>query len=288
MSTGALAVGSRSSRRWSSTMLIVFFIFMSVSFAFPLLWVLSLSLKDVSQVYQFPPRLFPAPATLANYRYILTSTRVPTYLWNSVKIVGTSVIGALLVSFPAAYGISRFRMRGKGTVMFLLLVVQMLSPMIIAIPLYRYFIVLGLLNTHAGVILIYIALQAPFATWVLKGFLDSLSTELDDAALIDGCNRYQCLTRIILPNAMPGLTSAVIIISVRAWSQFIIPFMFLSRERLMPIAVGILNYAETEEVILVHLLGAAAIVAVLPTVAVFIALQRYIVSALAAGGSSKG
>ena len=270
-----------SRTKWPQVLLFASYVAIIVAFLFPLIWVFSLSLKGVGEVYSFPPRIIPENVTLQNYGYIFWRTRVPLYLWNSAKITVLTILGSLLISIPFAYALSRFRVRFRGNLLFILLMFQMLSPMIIAVPLYRYYVQIGLVNTHVGVVLIYIALQGPFATWILKGFFDSLPTSLDDAALIDGCNRFEALRRVILPNSLPGLMSATIIISVRSWSQFIVPFVLLESERLLPISVGILNYSETEEQILLHLLATASIVSVLPTIGLFVVLQRFIVGALA-------
>lgn len=252
-------------------------------FLFPVLWVFSLSLKDVRQVFQYPPQLIPEAPSWANYQFLLTRSQIPTYIWNSMKIVFMTVVGTILVATPAAYALSRFRIPRKRLVLFLILAFQMLSPMVIAIPLYRYFNQLNLINSHWGVILVYVAWQAPFATWVLKGFIDSIPIELDEAAMIDGATRWQSMLRVIMPVSLPGLTSAMIMIAINSWSQFIIPFVLIDSQALMPVSVGILNFQNTQEAIQVHLLAAASILATLPALAVFIILQRFIVRALTAG-----
>jgi len=252
-------------------------------FLLPVLWVFSLSLKDVRQVFQYPPRLIPEAPSWANYQFLLTRSQIPTYIWNSMKIVFMTVMGTILVATPAAYALSRFRIPRKRLVLFLILAFQMLSPMVIAIPLYRYFNQLNLINSHWGVILVYVAWQAPFATWVLKGFIDSIPIELDEAAMIDGATRWQSMLRVIMPVSLPGLTSAMIMIAINSWSQFIIPFVLIDSQALMPVSVGILNFQNTQEAIQVHLLAAASILATLPALAVFIILQRFIVRALTAG-----
>ena len=253
------------------------------AFIVPLLWVLSLSLKTLREAYAYPPALAPLHPTVANYVAVWTTTPVVRYFLNSVEIVAVAVVGSLAVSVPFAYALSRFRFRGKPLALFSLLVVRMISPVIIIVPLYRYYAALGLLDTLPGVAAVYVATQAPVATWVLKGFFDTIPGDLDHAAMIDGCSRFQALTRVVLPVSLPGLAAAVIFDFIFGWSQFLIPFVLLTDSKRFPISVGILNYQSTAESISIHLLAAASVIAILPVMAVFVLLQRYIVFALTAG-----
>lgn len=252
-------------------------------FVAPLGWVVSLSLKTLREAYAYPPALFPPRPTIANYIAVWTTTPVVRYFVNSLEIVAIAVLGSLAVSVPFAYALSRFRFRGKPLALFGLLVVRMISPVIIIVPLYRYYAAFGLLDTLAGVAAVYVATQAPVATWVLKGFFDTIPGDLDHAAMIDGCSRLQALIRVVLPVSLPGIAAAVIFDVIFGWSQFLIPFVLLTDSKHFPIAVGILNYQSTAESISIHLLAAASIIAILPVVVVFVLLQRYIVFALTAG-----
>ena len=253
------------------------------AFVVPLLWVLSLSLKTLREAYTYPPTLVPLRPTIDNYIAVWTTTPVVRYFFNSIKIVLVAVLGSLAVSIPFAYALSRFRFHGKSLALFSLLVVRMISPVIIIVPLYRYYAALGLLDTLVGVAAVYVATQAPVATWVLKGFFDTVPADLDHAALIDGCSRLQALIHVVLPVSLPGIAAVVIFDAIFGWSQFLIPFVLLTDSKLFPISVGILNYQSTAESISIHLLSAASIMAVLPVVVLFVFLQRYIIFALTAG-----
>jgi len=162
---------------------------------------------------------------------------------------------------------------------------QMISQLIIAIPLYRYFIKLGMLNSHFGLILIYITVQIPFITWILKGFFDSIPIQLDEAAIIDGYSEYQILFYILLPLAMPGIATALVFNTINAWGNFIIPFIFINDTQLFPISVGILNYADsqTEGEVTIHLMATASVLGLVPALVIIVGLQRLIVGALTAG-----
>ena len=257
--------------------------FIIVFFLFPLFWVLSMSLKTVPQLFATPPVWFPFPPQFSNYTYVLTNTPILSYLANSALIVLLTVFFALLVATLAAYGFSRFTFRYKKPSLMAVLVFQMISPVVISIPLYRIFASFNLLNNYASVILVYVAVVLPFITWFLKGYFDTIPYQVDEAAIVDGATRWQVLVRILLPVCAPGIATAAILASVLSWSQFVIPFILLDDRTMFPVSVGLVNLQSNSDAITTHYLSAASIVAIAPVIAVFVLLQRYIVSALTSG-----
>ncbi|WP_319560684.1 carbohydrate ABC transporter permease [Marispirochaeta sp.] len=274
--------------RLSKAHIILFYVFLVliiVLFVGPILWMVSLSLKSKAEIFAYPPRLIPDVVNFGNYVYVLTSSRIPLYLVNSFKITIFSTLGNLLITIPAAFAFSRFRFFMRNQLLFIILMFQMVSQLIISIPLYRYFISLNMLNSHFGLILVYITVQIPFTTWVLKGFFDSIPIQLDEAALIDGYNEFQTLIKILLPLAMPGIATALVFNTINAWGNFIIPFIFLNDSQMFPISVGILNFADTqtEGEITIHFMAVASVLGLVPAVAIIVGLQRFIVGVLTAG-----
>jgi len=215
--------------------------------------------------------------------YVLTGTPIVRYLLNSALIVALTVLFTLLIATLAAYGFSRFDFRYKRPSLMAVLVFQMISPVVIAIPLYRLFAGLGLLNNYFTVVLVYVAIVLPFTTWFLKGYFDTIPYEMDEAAIVDGASRWQVLTRILLPVCAPGIATAAILAAVLSWSQFVVPFILLDDRSLYPVSVGLVNLQSTTDAITIHYLAAASIIAITPVIAVFVLLQRYIVSALTSG-----
>ncbi|MGH3090049.1 MAG: carbohydrate ABC transporter permease [Rubrobacteraceae bacterium] len=252
-------------------------------FLFPIFWIASMSLKTVPQLFATPPVWFPLEPQFQNYSFVLTSTPIGRYLLNSVLIVSLTVFFTILVATLAAYGFSRYKFRFKRSSLLAVLVFQMISPVVIAIPLYRVFGELGLLNTYFTVILVYVAIELPFATWFLKGYFDTIPYEMDEAAIVDGASRWQILTRILLPVCAPGIATAAILAAVLSWSQFVVPFILLDDMTLYPVSVGLVNLQSTTDTITTHYLAAASVVAILPVIVVFVLLQRYIVNALTSG-----
>jgi multiple sugar transport system permease protein len=262
------------------------YLFMLVIFAFfawPLLWLLSLALRTRKEVFLGVSRFIPKAPTLDNFVTILSSDKFAGYLWNALKLSSLSALGCLVVALPAAYAFSRFEFRGKGAWMMALLSVQMISPLVIMVPLYRYMASIGLTDSHFGATMVYIALALPMVTWILKGTIDGIPMSLDEAAMIDGCSRFGVFLRVILPLSTPGIASAFIISVIGGWSQFLVPFLLITKESLTPIGVGIFQYAGTQNDSSIQLLAAACLVSVVPAIIAFLALQRLILGALTAG-----
>jgi multiple sugar transport system permease protein len=154
---------------------------------------------------------------------------------------------------------------------------------VIVIPLYRYFARLNVLDSHFSTAMVYIAILVPLATWMLKGFFDGIPPALDDAAMVDGCTRFGAFRKVTLPLILPGLTSVFVLTAILAWAEFTVPYVLLSEPSLLPISVGILNfngnYASTSP----NVVAAGGILAILPAIATFIILQRFIIRALTSG-----
>jgi multiple sugar transport system permease protein len=131
--------------------------------------------------------------------------------------------------------------------------------------------------------MLYIAVAAPLFTWMLKGFIDGIPRSLEEAAMIDGCTRFGAFLRVIMPLSLPGLTSAFVLNAILGWSQFIIPFILLSKPALQPIAVGIFNFQGTYNTTSTQVLAAASVLSIVPAIVTFLVLQRFIIGALTAG-----
>jgi len=261
----------------------LFMIVMFAFFAWPLLWLLSLALRTRKEVFLGVSRFIPKAPTLDNFATILSSDKFAHYLWNALTLSCLSAAGCLIVALPAAYAFSRFNFRGKGVWMMALLSVQMISPLVIMVPLYRYMAGIGLTNSYFGAIMVYIALSIPMVTWILKGSIDGIPVSLDEAAMMDGCTRFGVFIRVILPLSTPGIASAFIISVINGWSQFLVPFLLITKESMTPIAVGIFQYAGTQNDSSIQLLAAACLISVVPAIVAFLSLQRLILSAMTAG-----
>lgn len=252
-------------------------------FLFPLFWIVSLSLKTRQEVFAAPPRLIPSEIAFGNYTHVLQNTSVIQYLLNSGKIVTATVLLTLAVAIPAAFALSRLQFSWKRKFLFIILMTQMISAVVVSVPLYRFFSQAGVLNNFYVLVIVYAAVVLPFSTWFLKGYLDTIPNDLDEAAIIDGCNRWQTLTKVIFPVSVPGVASVTILIAVQSWSQFVVPFILLDDSRLYPVSVGIVNLQSTQTSVTTHYLAAGSVLSILPVIILFVLLQRYIISALTSG-----
>jgi multiple sugar transport system permease protein len=254
----------------------------AAAFLFPQLWLFSLSLKTKSGVYAYPPRWIPDAPSLANYRFALTRTQVPTYLWNSARVALVATALTLAVSIPAAFVVSRERFAGRGVLMGVLLALQMLSPVILIVPIYAVIERLGLIDTHAGLVLVYAAMQVPFTVWVLKTFFDGVPASLFEAARLDGASRARTLWSIALPIARPGLGAVAIFNLAAYWSEFALALVLLDSQSRYTMPLGLFSFQSAYETDW-QLLAAAALIGLVPVIAAFVFLQRLFVSGLTAG-----
>jgi multiple sugar transport system permease protein len=251
-------------------------------FLLPQLWLFSLSLKNKAGVYEYPPRWFPSGGSLANYRFALTHTQVPWYLWNSTLVAIVATAAKLAIGVPAAYVLSRERFRGRTPLMATLLAVQMVSPVILLVPIYGIVERLGLIDTRSGLILVYAAMQVPFTVWVLKNFFDAVPRSIFEAARLDGATRARTLWSIVLPIVTPGLGATAIFNLAAYWSEFSLALVLLDSQERFTMPLGLFSFQSAYETDW-QLLAAASFIALVPVIAAFIFLQRFFVAGLTAG-----
>jgi multiple sugar transport system permease protein len=193
--------------RWLRTLLLLA---VAAVFLVPQLWLFSVSLKTKSGVFEYPPRLVGETASLANYRFVMERTQVPTYLWNSARVAALATLFTLLLGLPAAYVLSRERFRSRGPLLTAFLVIQTVSPIILLVPIYGVVARLGLLDTHAGLVIVYAAVQLPLTVVIMKAFFDAIPPSLFEAARLDGASRALTFRRVSLPLVGPGLAATAI------------------------------------------------------------------------------
>jgi multiple sugar transport system permease protein len=252
-------------------------------FGGPVLWLISLSFRTPQQLFTNPPQLLPNPFSLEAYRYIFRGNEIFGFIKNSILLALYTSTGTLIIVIPGAYALSRFRIRFKKQFMMGILLFRMISPIIIIIPMYRYFSKIGFLGNHISTSMVYIAVQIPFITYLLKGFFDSVPYSIEESAMMDGCSRLQSLMRIVLPISASGIFSAFIFTFLMSWSEFFIPLILLSSTRQMPISVGIYLYQESRAYVETHIVAALTVVTILPPILIFSFLQRYVVQVLTSG-----
>lgn len=251
---------------------------------FPFAWMALSSIKTLRELYTVPPSWIPAAPTLSNYVKVLFESNIPRYFLNSVVIAAGATLIALLFAIPAAYGFARFNFRGKRFWQASILAGQMLPTAAIIVPLFivlRYF---GLLNTYAGLILVYMILTLPLCVWMLIGYLRAIPVELEEAAIIDGASRLVVLRRIVLPLALPGIVAVMVYSFVTAWNEFIFALCFALDSRVKTLPIGLAEFS-TEFNTDWGAVMAASMIMTLPIVLLFLVMQRVFVTGLMSGAT---
>lgn len=258
----------------------------SLVFVYPVIWLISASVKPNFEIYRAPLKLIPSEFQFDVYREIFQTTPVPTYMLNSTIYAVGSLLITLFFALIAAYGLSRYEFRGKNTLLILILIVQLLPGLVRLIPLYILSQALGLYDSRFGITLIYGAIAIPFAIWFLKSYLDSVPRELDESAAIDGASRLRILFQIVAPTIIPGIAAFSILNFIQGWNEFQLASVLLRNPDYHPLTVGTFNLIGPDEADF-RLIAAASLVNIIPILLVFSVLQRYLVSGLASG-SVKG
>jgi multiple sugar transport system permease protein len=262
----------------------VIVVFLSIIFALPLLWALSTSLKSTEQVYVVPPEWIPNPVMWSNYPVALTKVPFISYIWNTLKIVFPSVIGAVASSAIVAYGFARIQWRYRDF-FFMLCISTMIIPFqVTMIPLFIIFSKLKWVNTYLPLIVPTFA-GVPYFIFVLRQFFLSIPQELSDAARVDGCSELMILTKIILPLSRPALAVVALFEFMWTWNDYLGPLLYLNREELFTVALGLSRYqgggwSQASW----SLLMAASVTSILPILVIFFFTQRTFIEGITLTG----
>jgi multiple sugar transport system permease protein len=246
---------------------------------FVFFWMISLSLKYDIDNTAWPPVFIPTEPTFDNFVHVFQESPMFLYFWNSVQVTGSATLVAMLLGVPAGYGIAKARAHGLAAV---LLLSRMTPGLSYLIPLFALFQMMGMIGTVWPIALTHMVITLPIVTWIMIGFFETLPQELEEAARIDGATIWQAFYYVALPLSRPGIVVGAILSFIYSWNNFIFGAVFAGRTtRTMPVAVyNMLTF----ESFAWGPLAAAAIVVMLPVMALTIVIQREIVQGLAAGG----
>ncbi|MBK5261976.1 MAG: carbohydrate ABC transporter permease [Peptostreptococcaceae bacterium] len=265
---------------------VIFTLVLLMFMLFPFFVMLSTMFKSSAEVYQKPPYWIPKEFQFNNFVKVWTEYNLLGYFKNSIIIgLGTTLLNTLII-IPASYAIARFRFQGRSVVLYTLLAMQMFSPVIIIISLFKIFVKLHLLDSLFGLVLANTVITLSFTTWLMFGYFSSIPREIEDAARIDGCNRIGTLIRIMIPIAAPGLVTAMIYTFIQAWNDFLFPLSFINAQKKMPLTLGIYQFVgrwSTQW----EMLNVATFLALIPVLILFFLIEKQLVAGLA-GGAVKG
>lgn len=276
-------ISSQAVRRQGGPALRLLVLFPVLLFvAFPFYWIVTTSLKSTQQISERRSIFWPEPATLEQYRSLVQDTPFLTWLFNSAFVAAAATLISVALASLAAYALTRLRFRGAGVLTTLLLITYLLPGTLLFIPLYQTLTSLGVINSHAALIITYPTFLLPFATWVLMGYFRSIPVELEEAARIDGASRLYIFWRITLPLAAPAILSVTLFAFTNAWNEFLFAFVFITSESLRTLPIGLQSLVVGDILPWGELMAASLLTAV-PVAVLYIYAQRYLAEGLTVG-----
>ncbi|MEK9700793.1 MAG: carbohydrate ABC transporter permease [Deltaproteobacteria bacterium] len=270
--------------RWAGRV----FLFLILTFTvIPMIWMLLTSIKTQFAAMQYPPQWWPAEPTLENYVKLLDPTNSVgqdflLYFWNSFYVALATTFLGVVVAIPAAYAFSRFRFPGRTFLFFSVLLRNMFPAVVFLMPLFLLMRWMGLVGSHASLVLTYLTFGLPLSIWLLKGFYDNIPIQLEQAARIDGATRFQAFLLIVMPLSTPGIIATAIFSFIGAWNEYVYALTFINRQDRMTLPVGIQRFFAEFATDWPGLMAATFLMSV-PVVVLFLVLQKYFVRALTEG-----
>ena len=241
------------------------------------------ALKSRAEIFSTSGTVFPIHAIWSNLIDVWSRAPMASYMRNSILIAGGSTLLAMLCGIPAAYALSRMKFKGQTAFLGFVIVSQMFAPVVLLIGIYKVMMSLHLTNSIVGLIFINAAFNQAFAIWLLRGTFMSISSEMEQAATIDGCNRIQALIKILLPVAAPGIVTALIFVFINAWNEYTVALTLISTDTFKPLTVGI-NIFNGYNMIEWQYLFTASLYAIVPVVILFVGIEKNLVGGLTSGG----
>jgi multiple sugar transport system permease protein len=263
--------------------LIAFFLVMT---AFPFYWMLTLSIRDIGDVIQNPARMVPTVDQLRNfwrsYDEVLNRFNFLRYIRNSATISLITVCFTLLLAIPGAYAVTRIDFRLKGLMSWGILLVYMFPAIVIGIPLFVVYSQLGIRGSLPSMVIVYMSGTLPVALYMLRSYFQTLPAELEEAALIDGCNRISTIWRVVLPLSVPAVASVALYTFMIAWNEVLFAILFLTDSQAnwtLPLALERLDTQEVPRTVLM----AGSVIITVPVIGLFFFFERFLTRGLTAG-----
>jgi multiple sugar transport system permease protein len=265
----------------ATTRVLVVLVVLGVA-VFPLYWMFTTALTGPDRLFGDSVQLVPDMSQLSVFGEALSRGNIPQWLLNSFWISAGTTVVSILLAIPLGYALSRFAFRGKLLVGLGLLLTQMLPEALLVVPLFAIFQDLGLLNSRMGLILANAAFVMPIAALILKGAMDGIPQEIEEAARVDGCRPFTILTRINIPLILPSMSAAAVIAFFHAWNEYVFAVTFIFDVEKRPASVGLAGFIGELGTPLPTVM-AAAFMFTLPAVAFYLFAQKYVVSGMTAG-----
>ncbi|MBL8160449.1 MAG: sugar ABC transporter permease [Anaerolineae bacterium] len=258
-------------------------IFYSLISIYPVLRVISISLRPTSGLLSRSLDIIPPGAVLTSFSQIFNEEDFVLWLWNTFAITVTVSIVGVIVAATGAYAFSRWRFPGRRPALIFLLTTQMIPAGMLLVPLFVIVAQLGLTNNIAGLILAYVSTAVPFSIWILKGYYDTIPPDLEEAAMVDGCNRLEAFWRVILPLSTPALSIVFLFNFLAAWSEFLVAKVILQDPNVWTWALGLNDLIGTFNTDWGKY-AAGSVMVTIPVLLLFMWQSKYLISGLTLGG----
>lgn len=249
---------------------------------FPFAWMVSIALKTPEEQFRVPPTLLPSHFTLQNF-LILSQHPVFIYFFlNSILIASTTTLLVVFVTIFCAYSFSRLKFPGRTSLLSIIILTQLFPLAAIIVPIYIIMSRVGLINTYFSLIIAYLSFTVPISVWLLRGFIQGIPPELEEAAMVDGCGRLQAFIKIILPLSRPGIAATAAYIFFVSWQEFMFALTFITDEYKRTLTVGILDFVGQYTTDWGSLMAASVCIC-LPVFVLFLILQKQLITGLTRG-----
>jgi len=268
-----------TSRKLRTLLRLAAAVLITVFFLFPVYWLFMISFKTADEIYAFPPVWWPASLQIGNY-LVLFKDGDATAVWNSLVIASVSTLLAMTLGTLCAYSLARYKTGGDHLSNWIISQ-RMVPPIAVVFPIFLLYAFLGWVDTYVGMILLYTAFNLPYVIWMMRGYIQDIPRSLEEAALIDGCTRWQVIWKVVLPMCRAGLFATAIFTFVFAWNEFLFALV-LTRTEVVTYTVQVTHYFGGQS----NFWTKIAAMSVLGTLPVFIAvifMQRYLVRGISLG-----
>ncbi len=260
----------------------MYLIILSLIATFPLIWILMSSVKSSGELTANPTRFLPEKFTMENFTHVINDLGFAVNISNSLLIALLTTCIAIVFSAMAAYGIVRFFPKFGALMSRVLVATYMFPPILLAIPYSLVMAKLGMVNTRIGLVIVYLSFSVPYAVWMLVGFFKTVPLGIEEAARVDGANKFQTFTRIVLPLVVPGIVATAIYTFINAWNEFLYSLILINSTGKMTVSVALKSLQGAEILDWGDMMAASALV-VIPSVVFFMFIQNKI-----AGGMTDG
>lgn len=250
-----------------------------IIFLFPIYWLFTISFKTPAEIFAYPPVWWPANLQFANYRVLFKDGDV-IVIWNSLVIAGTSTLLSVVLGTIAAYSLVRFHTGGENLAVWIISQ-RMMPPIALVFPVFLIYVWLGLVDTYAGLILLYTAFNLPYVIWMMRGYISEVPIELEESARVDGWTRLGVLVKVVFPMVRTGLFATAVFTFVFAWNEFLFALV-LTRTEVVTYPVQVTHYFGGQS----NFWAKIAALSVLGTLPIFIAvasMQRFLVRGISMG-----